>query len=399
MNEAVRALKSGEETERIEGPGRPDLPFPAKPQDDSPAKAKGRLKFVLIGLVGFVLLALAGYYGWDYWAVGRFQVSTDDAYLQADSSVISPKVSGYVREVLVADNEPVKAGQPLAIIDPRDYDVALRQAKAAVESPKADIENAQAQMKAQKAIIAQAKATVAVDEANLTFAQQDNDRYVSLSRTGSGSLQNAQQAVSKLGIAQATLEHDKAAVVAAEEQIGVLQATLSKAQATLDTSKAQAKQAELNQSYTTIVSPINGVVGNRTLRVGQYVQAGTSMMAVVPLSSIYVVANYKETQLTDVRPGQPVEIEVDTFSGKKLKGKVDSIAPASGQQFALLPPDNATGNFTKVVQRVPVRMTLLPTPGLEGLLRPGMSVIPTINTKSAPDGDPPSAVALAAPRE
>ena len=376
MNEAVRMLKPGEQVER------PVVrPAPEPPKQKVETKKGGRSKLILIGLVGLLLLAAASYYGWEYWTVGRFQASTDDAYLQADASVISPKVSGYVREVLVADNEHVKAGQPLAIIDPRDYDVALRQANAAVQSPQADIENARAQLKAQDAIIAQAKATVALDEANLKFAQQDNDRYVSLARTGSGTVQSAQQAVSKLGIAEATLERDKSAVTAAVEQVGVLKASLAKAEAALETSNAQARQAELNKSYTTIVAPIDGVVGNRTLRVGQYVQAGTSLMAVVPLASVYVVANFKETQLTDVRPGQRAEIEVDTYPGKKLEARVDSIAPASGQQFALLPPDNATGNFTKIVQRVPVKLTLLPSPELEGRLRPGMSVIPTIETK------------------
>jgi membrane fusion protein (multidrug efflux system) len=194
-------------------------------------------------------------------------------------------------------------------------------------------------------------------------------------------VQNAQNAVSKLGIAKATLERDTAAVTAAEKQIGSLKAQLAKAQADLTHAQDLDEQAQLNLGYTTIVAPVDGVVGNRTLRVGQYVQAGTPLMGVVPLMDVYIVANFKETQLTNVRPGQPVKIEVDTFPDHAVWGAVDSIAPASGQEFALLPPDNATGNFTKIVQRVPVKIRVGADGPLAGRLLPGMSVIPTINTK------------------
>ncbi|PRD52455.1 HlyD family secretion protein [Phyllobacterium myrsinacearum] len=360
------------------------MPAPHEGKTEQPHKPQPRnvRKLLLIG-AAVIVVGLGAKVGWHYWTVGRFQESTDDAYVKADSTIVAPKVSGYVREVLVADNQPVRANQPLAKIDDRDYLVALEQAKADVAAAQADIENIVASLDQQQAAIAQAQSTVSVDQASLKFAQQDNDRYGALATQGAGSVQNAQQAVSKLDIAKATLQRDEGAVVSAQKQMGVLQAQLAKMNAALARDKAVQDQAELNLGYTTIVSPVDGVVGNRTLRVGQYVQSGTQLMAVVPVDNVYVVANFKETQLTDVKKGQPVDIAVDTFPGVALKGRVDSIAPASGQEFALLPPDNATGNFTKIVQRIPVKVVLDNDSKLAGLLRPGMSVTPTINLKDS----------------
>jgi membrane fusion protein (multidrug efflux system) len=231
-------------------------------------------------------------------------------------------------------------------------------------------------------VIDQAKAAVASTEANLGFARQDAARYRDLEKTGFGTVQRAQQTAAAQAATSAQLRHDAATLIAAQKQITVLATQKDQAEAQRARSRAAAHQAELNLSYTTIVAPVDGTVGARALRVGQYVQAGTQLMAVVPLDAVYVVGNFKETQLTHVRGGQPVAIDVDTFPGVHLTGHVDSLAPASGQQFALLPPDNATGNFTKIVQRIPVRITL-DDPALAGLLRPGMSVEPTIDTKAA----------------
>jgi membrane fusion protein (multidrug efflux system) len=342
-----------------------------------------RWRPLLLAGVAIVAVAAAGNLGWNYWTTGRFQESTDDAYVKADTTVIAPKVSGYLREVLVGDNQPVTAGQPLARIDDRDYAVAVAQARADVAAARAEIDNVEASLDQQQAVIAQAHSTVAVDRANLTFTQQDNDRYVTLARTGAGSVQSEQQAVSRLQVAQSMLQRDAAAEVAAERRTGMLRAQLAKAQAMLAHDRAVAEQAALNLSYATIVSPVDGVVGNRSLRPGQYVQAGTQLMAVVPVNGVYIVANFKETQLTDVHAGQPVTVDVDMFPGTAVKGHVDSIAPASGQEFALLPPDNATGNFTKIVQRIPVKIVLDGNDRLAGLLRPGMSVTPIVDTKAA----------------
>jgi membrane fusion protein, multidrug efflux system len=354
---------------------------PLQPVVGPRVKARPMLRrLVAAGAVAGLVLAASGF-GWRYWTVGRFEVSTDDAYVKADSTIIAPKVGGYLREVLVADNQPVKVGQLLAKIDDRDFATAVAQARANVAAAQADIDNINATIGQQQAVIAQARATVTVDNANLTFQEQDNDRYAVLASRGAGSLQTAQQAVSKRDIARATLARDAAAVDAAERQSNMLRAQLAKADAVLQQNRAAETQAELNLGYTNIVAPVDGVIGNRSLRVGQFVQAGTQLMAVVPLDGVYVIANFKETQLTNVRANQDVALDVDTFPDARIKGHVDSIAPASGQEFALLPPDNATGNFTKIVQRIPVKITLDRDDPLAGLLRPGMSVTPTIDTK------------------
>jgi membrane fusion protein (multidrug efflux system) len=345
-----------------------------------------KLSFRKLLLAGVAVAALAGasWYGYDYWTVGRFLVSTDDAYVKADNTTIAPKVSGYLDRVLVGDNEHVKAGQVLARIDDRDFRVALDQAKADVAAANATITSKQAQLNVQDAVIAAARATIDVDTAAKTFAQQENKRYTDLAATGYGSVQNAQQAQSRNAGAEAAIQRDTANLASALKQVELLKAEIVQANAAAARAAALQHQAELNLGYTTIVSPIDGVIGNRTLRVGQFVQAGTQLMSIVPAEGAYVVANFKETQLTHVHAGQEVEIEVDTFPGQVVHGHVDSIAPASGQEFALLPPDNATGNFTKIVQRIPVKIALdaETAPAIE--LRPGMSVIPTIATRSAP---------------
>jgi membrane fusion protein, multidrug efflux system len=345
-------------------------------------RQKLNLRKLLLAGVAVVALAGAGWYGYDYWTVGQYLVSTDDAYVKADNTTIAPKVSGYLDRVLVADNEHVKAGQVLARIDDRDFRVALDQARADVQAANATISSKEAQLDVQQAVIKAARATLDVDQANLTFAAQDNKRYTDLAASGSGSLQNAQQAQSRIAAARATLERDNANLASALKQIDLLKAEIEQAKAAAARADAVQHQAELNLGYTNVVSPIDGVVGNRSLRIGQFVQAGTQLMSIVPAEGAYVVANFKETQLTHVQAGQAVDIEVDMFPGQIVHGHVDSIAPASGQEFALLPPDNATGNFTKVVQRIPVKIALDAAHGPAIALRPGMSVIPTIATRS-----------------
>jgi membrane fusion protein (multidrug efflux system) len=357
------------------------------PRKTVPHRRSRRLVLTL-GIALF-LIAAAAAYGSYYWVVGRFLESTDDAYVQADSTIIAPKVSGYLSEVLVEDNQPVKANQPLAKIDDRDYVASLDQAKADVATAQADVENATAALAQQQAVIAQARATVAVDQANLIYAEQENTRYGTLANQGSGSVETAQQAASRRDTARATLTRDTAAVTAAEQQVAILQAQLAKTKAALQHYQAVQEQAQLNLSYTNIIAPIDGVVGNRSLRVGEYVQAGTQLMAVVPLAAVYVVANFEETQLAGIRKGAPVSIVVDTYSRATVKGHVDSIAPASGEEFALLPPDNATGNFTKIVQRIPVKIAIDPNDPLRGELRPGMSVTATVDIRAPTPGASP----------
>jgi len=341
--------------------------------------------------------AAGAYYGHDYWITGRYLESTDDAYVKADSTIIAPKVSGYIADVLVNDNEKVAAGQLLARIDDRDFRTALAQAKADVAASEAAVRNLDAQIELQQPVIRQQAAEVDAAEANLKFAQEERARYDQLMKSGSGTVQRAQQTDAALRAQTAQLQQGQAGLAAASKKIEVLTTERAKAVAQLDHARAVEAQAALNLSYTQITAPMDGSVGARSLRVGQYVQAGTQLMAVVPLNAVYVVANFKETQLTYVRDGQPVELRIDSFHGTRLKGHVDSLSPASGLEFALLPPDNATGNFTKIVQRVPVKI-VLDDQSLTGLLRPGMSAEPTVNTKAAVVAEREAAKHLAANR-
>jgi len=358
----------------------------AGPVDRTTTRAgRGRwsLKRLLIAAGAPLLIAAAAGYGNYYWTTGRFLVSTDDAYVQAHSVLISPKVSGYLSEAPIDDNQSVKAGEVLARIDPRDYQTALAVARANVDAAQAAINNLEQRITQQRLAIVEAQAAVTTDQAALAFSQQQYGRYSGLARTGAATVQDSQQWQADQREKEAALARDSAAVGVAQQEVDVLGSQLSQARATLAQQQAMLHQAELNVSYTTIVAPVDGTVGARTLRVGQYVQAGTQLMAVVPLQAVYITANYKETQLTGVRPGQPVTIDVDTFPGTAVHGHVDSVAPASGQEFALLPPDNATGNFTKIVQRIPVKIVVSTNDPLANLLRPGMSVEPTIDTKPA----------------
>jgi len=343
--------------------------------------ARQAIKRAALGLLLALGVSAAAYFGYDYFTTGRYLESTDDAYVKADSTIVSPKVSGYIAEVLVGDNQPVKSGQLLARIDDRDFKTALNQAHADVAASEAAVRNLDAQISLQQPVIEQESADIAAAEANLQFAQEEQARYDGLMKSGSGTIQRAQQTDAALREKIAQLQHGKSGLLAARRRVDVLTTDRAKAVAQLDHARAVEQQMALNLSYTEISAPVDGTVGARALRVGQFVQAGTQLMAVVPLDAVYVVANFKETQLTHVRNGQPVEIEIDSFHGTKLHGHVDSLSPASGLEFALLPPDNATGNFTKIVQRVPVKI-VLDDHNLTGLLRPGMSAEPTVDTKA-----------------
>ncbi|MDE2514935.1 MAG: HlyD family secretion protein [Rhodospirillales bacterium] len=347
---------------------------------------KSLIKRAALAGVAVVVLAGAADYGVSWWRHGRFMEATDDAYLQADSTIVAPRVSGYIAKVLVADNQHVNAGQVLAELDPRDLQTALAQARATADAASLAITNLDAQITLQKTIIQQSAADLRSAQAALTFAHDNDARYAALARTGAGTQQSAQQAGAALIEATAMVQHQQAAQIAAAQRIAVLTTARQRAAAELQHDQAVAHQAALNLSYATITAPIAGTVGARSLRVGQYVQAGTQLMALVPLHRVYVLANFKETQLTHVRPGQAVDVSVDTFPGTVLHGTVNSLAPASGLEFALLPPDNATGNFTKIVQRIPVKIALDPNTKLLGRLVPGMSVEASIDTQSQGQG-------------
>ncbi|SDI75383.1 membrane fusion protein, multidrug efflux system [Pseudomonas delhiensis] len=329
---------------------------------------------VLLAALAWLLLRLLG---------PEREQSTDDAYVHADFTLVAPKVAGTVESVRVEDNQPVKAGQLLARIDARDYRAALAAAEADLLSARARLRHVGADLERQQAVIAQSAAQVEADQASQRFARQELERYQSLASRGAGTLQNAQQARSRLDNAQAALDKARAAHLAARKQLEVLQAQQMEAQSAVQRTQAQLEQAQLNLSYCEIRAPFDGMVGRRGVRVGAYVTPGSPLLAVVPLQQAYVVGNFQETQLTEVRPGQAVSVRVDTFPGAVLRGHVDSIAPATGLSFAPIAPDNATGNFTKVVQRIPVKIVLEPDQALLAHLRVGMSVVASIDTASA----------------
>jgi len=336
---------------------------------------------LLLIAAGIVVVAGAVLWLVNYLLVGQYFISTDDAYIAVDSAMIASKVSGYVQTVAVNDDQKVPAGALLVEIDPRDYRAALAAAQADEAAAQAMIANDKAALSLNAAKIQAAQATLDGDNARLTFAIANQRRYAHLSATGASPIQTADQATTDLATARAALAADQAALLAANRQVDVLNAQTAQAQAAAQQAQARVDTARLNLGHTRLFAPFAGIVGNKTVAVGDYVQPGTQMLAIVPVDQVYVTANYKETQITRIRAGQHVRLTVDAYPGLKVTGTVDSIAPASGQEFALLPPDNATGNFTKIVQRVPVKIDLDLTPATIGLLRPGMSVEPAIDTR------------------
>jgi membrane fusion protein (multidrug efflux system) len=316
----------------------------------------------------------------DYLLVGQFYVSTDDAYLAADTAMMAPKIGGYVTDVRVNENQIISKGQVLAVIDPRDYQAALDGANADIAAAQASIASDEAQLSLQQAKIQAAQAMLQADIARASFAAADRRRYAAASASGASTEQLTAQADTGLSTAQATVDADKANLLGTQRQVQVLYAAAAQSQASLQQAQAKAEQAQLDLTHTEVTAPFDGMIGDKTVQVGDYLQPGTEIMVVVPLDQVYVLANFKETQLTNIRPGQPVTVTVDGYPSLHVTGKVDSVSPASGQEFALLPPDNATGNFTKIVQRVPVKILLNLNNDLIGKLRPGMSVEPSIDT-------------------
>jgi membrane fusion protein (multidrug efflux system) len=355
--------------------------------DGSPSASAGRTSKMHFNSryalwAGGVLLVVAlTTWSLRYWTVGRFIESTDDAYVKADSTTVAPKVSGYIAQVLVEDNQAVKAGQVLALIDDRDLETALREANAGVGAAEAAVANLTMQLSAQDYAIREAQADLEVAETAAELAHRNDTRRREMAKVGFGSDEQSDEATTDFEGKAAGVARSRAALARARQQVAVLETQRQLAEAQRDRAIATKHQAELNLSYVTIRAAIDGTVGARTLRVGQFVQAGTQLMEIVPLRDAYVVANFKETQLTRMQPGQPVHLSVDAFPGDEIAGHVDSLAPASGLEFALLPPDNATGNFTKIVQRVPVKVVLDEHREGAAQLRPGMSVYVSVGTR------------------
>jgi membrane fusion protein (multidrug efflux system) len=307
--------------------------------------------------------------------------STDDAYVQADFTTVAPQVSGTVDKVFIEDNQLVKQGELLATIDDRDFVVAVNAAKAEVASARASIASLEAHLVQQETAIRQAHAAVAADEAGLKLARVNDARYRNLASDGSGTVQALQQAEAQLSIQLASREKNQAGLQAARQQVDILKADLEKARAALVHAQAAQASAELKLSYTRITAPIGGTIGQKSVRVGAFVNAGKALLAIVPLDAVYITANFRETQLARVQTGQTVDIEVDALPGEALKGTVDSVGPASGVSYSAVAPHNATGNFTKIVQRLPVRIRIDPGQAAAARLRVGMSVTPTIRIR------------------
>jgi membrane fusion protein (multidrug efflux system) len=333
-------------------------------------------------LAAFAFIALATL-RWDEWVGAATIQTTNDAYVRAELTRLSSRVAGEVLTVAVKDFQHVKAGDLLIQIDPADYQAQVAQAEAGVAAAQAALDNLNNQVGLQYATIAQAEAAQVSAAALEVEARQEQERQQSLSQTDAGTRQRLEQATAAYAKAQADVRASRAVVAAQRHQLEVLQGTKKQRAADLDAAKAQLAAAKLKLGYTKIVAPFDGVVGERQVQPGDYVNIGTNLINVVPLPNVYVIANYKETQLTRVRPGQPVVVTVDSFPNVKLHGRVERVAPGSGSQFALLPPDNATGNFTKVVQRIPVRIRLDENQPLLSRLLPGMSVVTRINTGEA----------------
>ncbi|WP_158926689.1 HlyD family secretion protein [Acidisphaera sp. S103] len=329
--------------------------------------------------IGGAFIAAAAY----VYVPSLYVVETDDASFQADTVSIVPKVAAYVSTLHVTDNSAFSAGQLLVELDPRDFQAAVDIADANLQSTQAAQAVAEAQLSEQSQVITADEANVAGDRGTLVFATQQLARFGELAKTGAGTTESWQQAQSNLTERQAALQRDIATLAAARGQVDVLQSQVAQAKANTTQAQAALAQAKLNLSYTKIYAPSAGTVASRSAQVGNFVQPGQTLFSAVP-NEIFVIANFKETQLTRMRVGQPVSISVDAFPDRTLHGHIDSFQRGTGSNFALLPPENATGNFVKIVQRVPVKILLDGAEHDPGLLGPGMSVEATVTVRTPP---------------
>jgi membrane fusion protein (multidrug efflux system) len=352
-----------------------------------PEKKPSRVKRLILLLLIIAALVAAGLFGIHWWTVGRFLESTDDAYVGGDVTVIGPKVPGYITELKVIDNQFVHAGDLLVKIDDRDYVAALNKAQGAVAAEEALLANLDATEQLQHAVIGQTKAGIDAANAETVRSRDDQVRYQALSSRAAVSIESFQRADATFKTARANGEKAQASMLAAQRQLDVISTQKQQARAALMQAKAERDMAQLNVGYTELRAPVDGVIGNRRARVGAYAAAGTQLLSVVPASGLWVDANFKEDQLEHMLPGQPVSVRADVLPGRVFHGHLNSLAPATGSQFSVLPPENATGNFTKIVQRVPVRVWLDHDDGVLGNLRPGLSVIAEVDTNAKVQDD------------
>jgi membrane fusion protein (multidrug efflux system) len=354
-----------------------------EPEADAPRKGlSSRTKLILLTVAIMVLLMVGAWYI-RHQTYGQYFQETNDAQIMADAVAIAPRVNGYVSEVLVADNEDVRAGQPLARIDARDYQAQVEQARAQIAQAQAGIENARASISEQRAAIEETEAQLAAARAKAAHDAAEVARYAPLAASGAETRQQLSQL--RLAATQSAqqVRQQAAAVEMQRRRLGTIATQIHQSEAQARGSRAQLSSADVNLGATLLRAPIAGRVGNKSVTPGQYVQAGTRLMSLVPLNQLYVVANFKETQLALMRPGQHAKIAVDALSDTEIDGRVVSLSPGTGAQFSILPPENATGNFTKIVQRVPVRIAIEAGPAARRLLVPGLSVTVTVDTRNA----------------
>jgi len=354
---------------------------PNAPPEPTAPPAKPRTSIAKIA-IPFALAVVAAVWGTHWYTAGRFIEDTDDAYVGGDVTVVASKVAGYVQTVAVTDNQVVHRGELLVKIDDRDYRAAVAKAEASVAAARALLVNLDATEKLQRSVIAQATAGVAAADAEATRAQLDDSRYRDLASRSAVSIESAQRAQAAAQTAQAGKDRAAAAQQGTQRQLDVIASQRQQADAALAQAVAELDAAKLNLSYTELRAPVDGVIGNRRAREGAYATSASQLLVVVPSHGLWIDANFKEDQLEHLRVGQAVEVHADVEPGRAFKGHIVSLAPATGAQFSVLPPENATGNFTKIVQRVPVRIALDGKDGDLELLRPGLSVKASINTKS-----------------
>jgi membrane fusion protein (multidrug efflux system) len=351
------------------------------PATEAPKKKK---RGVVLPIIVLALLAGGAWYGYEWWTTGRFMVSTDDAYIEGDIATISPKVTAFVSKVNVVANQQVKAGDVLATLDAGDYQNALDQANAAIETEKLSLSRIDAQVEGAQASLAQSQASKVALQAAVRGAEITQKRQSELAAKSVGTAADLDSANVALDQAKANLVGGDAAIKSAEANITILEAQRKEAEGQVRTLELQRDKAARDLSFTVLKAPYDGVVGNRSVQEGDLVSPGQRLMALVPTRQLYIDANFKETQIQHLEPGSQVKVHVDAYSDQPIIGTVESLAPASGSVFSLLPPENATGNFTKIIQRVPVRIAL-PQDALDtGRLRAGLSVVVDVDTRTAP---------------
>ena len=343
----------------------------------SPLKSRKVRLALIIGAIA--LLLIGAWWYWDYQTTGKYFQSTDNAYIAADAVIVAPKIGGYVDRVLVEENQDVQEGDPLAQLDVRDYRAQEAQVQAQIEASLANAQTVRAQIGEQRAAISQAQAQLASARAEAALAADQLRRYEPLAASGAEPRERLDQLRAQARMARAQVDASQAALRASQLRIGTLEEQVGQARSQADAARAQLEAAQLNVESTLLRASISGRVGDVAVRQGQFVQPGTRLMSVVPVEQIFIEANFKETQVGLMRVGQPVAIEVDALSDLEIA----SIAPGTGAEFSILPPENATGNFTKIVQRVPVRIAIAASPEVRQLLVPGMSVVVTVDTRSA----------------